>query len=313
MTWRRIRMSLGENLQFLRKKNNITQEQLAESLDVSRQSVSKWESDTTYPEMDKLLQLSQMFHYTIDDLMQKDVSRIYIEGKTQYDKQRNLFSKMVTLGVSLILFGVSIASFLDGIRSVNEEISGCVFLVFLIFAVAIFIVMGLQQSDFEKKYPKIDNFYSEEELDSFQKKFRVMVASGVVLILIGVIMIAATDSFISIHSNPGGLIDLESILGGIFLLIITAAVSILVYAGLQKNKYDIEDYNLIHDPESERYKRSKLVGKVCGCLMITATIIYLIIGFVFRIWGMPSIVIFAVFGLFCAMASIILQPKNENK
>ena len=40
-------MSLGENLQFLRKKNNITQEQLAEQLDVSRQSVSKWESDSS--------------------------------------------------------------------------------------------------------------------------------------------------------------------------------------------------------------------------------------------------------------------------
>lgn len=48
-------MSLGENLQFLRKRNDITQEQLAEKLNVSRQSVSKWESDTAYPEMDKLL------------------------------------------------------------------------------------------------------------------------------------------------------------------------------------------------------------------------------------------------------------------
>ena len=53
-------MSLGENLQFLRKKNNITQEQLAEQLDVSRQSVSKWESDSSYPEMDKLLQLNKI-------------------------------------------------------------------------------------------------------------------------------------------------------------------------------------------------------------------------------------------------------------
>ena len=41
-------MSLGENLQFLRKKDNITQEQLAEKLDVSRQSISKWESDVSH-------------------------------------------------------------------------------------------------------------------------------------------------------------------------------------------------------------------------------------------------------------------------
>lgn len=49
-------MSLGENLQFLRKRENMTQEQLAEALEVSRQSVSKWESDSTYPETDKLMQ-----------------------------------------------------------------------------------------------------------------------------------------------------------------------------------------------------------------------------------------------------------------
>ena len=41
-------MSLGQNLQFLRKRDNITQEQLAETLEVSRQSVSKWESDVSH-------------------------------------------------------------------------------------------------------------------------------------------------------------------------------------------------------------------------------------------------------------------------
>ncbi|MDE7009837.1 MAG: helix-turn-helix domain-containing protein, partial [Oscillospiraceae bacterium] len=45
-------MSLSENLQFLRQRRGITQEQLAEELDVSRQSVSKWESGVSYPEMD---------------------------------------------------------------------------------------------------------------------------------------------------------------------------------------------------------------------------------------------------------------------
>lgn len=92
-------MSLGENLQFLRKKNGITQEQLAEQLEVSRQSVSKWESDTTYPEMEKLLLLCQMFHVKMDDLVQKDVSLLYVEDKAHYDKHMNLFSKMMALGV----------------------------------------------------------------------------------------------------------------------------------------------------------------------------------------------------------------------
>ena len=47
-------MSLSENLQFLRQRRGVTQEQLAEELDVSRQSVSKWESGVSYPEMDTI-------------------------------------------------------------------------------------------------------------------------------------------------------------------------------------------------------------------------------------------------------------------
>ena len=72
-------MSFGENLQFLRKQKNITQEQLAERLEVSRQSVSKWESSQSYPEMEKLLQICSMFHCNMDTLMQGDVSKDFVE------------------------------------------------------------------------------------------------------------------------------------------------------------------------------------------------------------------------------------------
>lgn len=47
----------GGNLQFYRKRDNLTQEQLAEMLEVSRQTVSKWESGASYAEMEKILQI----------------------------------------------------------------------------------------------------------------------------------------------------------------------------------------------------------------------------------------------------------------
>ncbi len=62
-------MTLGDKLSKLRKENNYTQEQLAEILGVSRQSISKWESDITYPETDKLIRMSQLFHCTTDYLL----------------------------------------------------------------------------------------------------------------------------------------------------------------------------------------------------------------------------------------------------
>ena len=52
-------MSFGENLKNVRKQRGITQEELAETLCVSRQAISKWESDNGYPETEKLLLLSK--------------------------------------------------------------------------------------------------------------------------------------------------------------------------------------------------------------------------------------------------------------
>lgn len=62
-------MSFGENLRNVRKKKNITQEDLAEILGVSRQAISKWESDNGYPETEKLLVISEVLNISIDSLL----------------------------------------------------------------------------------------------------------------------------------------------------------------------------------------------------------------------------------------------------
>lgn len=65
-------MTIGEKISRLRKENNYTQEQLAERMGVSRQSVSKWESNIAYPETEKLIQLSELFGCTTDYLLKED-------------------------------------------------------------------------------------------------------------------------------------------------------------------------------------------------------------------------------------------------
>ena len=62
-------MSFGENLQTVRKKNQLSQEKLAEMLGVSRQAVSKWELGEGYPEVEKLLILSKKLNISLDSLM----------------------------------------------------------------------------------------------------------------------------------------------------------------------------------------------------------------------------------------------------
>lgn len=80
-------MSLGSNLQFLRKmRNGMTQEELAEKVGVSRQTVSKWELDGAYPEMDKLIELCNLFSCSIDELVRNDMNVIdeaYSEIRTE--------------------------------------------------------------------------------------------------------------------------------------------------------------------------------------------------------------------------------------
>ena len=62
-------MTLGENIVRLRTQKNWSQGDLADALDISRQSVSKWETDASIPELDKLLKLSELFGVTLDELV----------------------------------------------------------------------------------------------------------------------------------------------------------------------------------------------------------------------------------------------------
>ena len=66
-------MSFRDNLQYLRASRNLTQERLAMLLGVSRQAISKWESEKAYPEMDKLMMICDLFGCTLDDLVMGDV------------------------------------------------------------------------------------------------------------------------------------------------------------------------------------------------------------------------------------------------
>ena len=303
-------MSLGENLQFLRKKHNITQEQLAEQLEVSRQSVSKWESDSSYPEMDKILQLCNLFHCGVDDLVKKDISQLYVEDKTNYDDHYNEFSKFVSLGIGIIILGLSAMCLLYGMNYffidevIKEDFSGILFLIFVVIGVAILILFGIRNSDFKQKNPFIVNFYKEKEIDDFNRKFSVMVTVGVSLYIIdAIILLSAETIFPDINSNE----YLESLFASIFFLIIAIATMIIVYAVIQKDKYNIDKYNQLNNKSSETYKKESLNGTVCGCIMMITTIIYLLISFIKGEWGMPTVVVFAVGGICCGIASSIIN------
>lgn len=81
-------MSFGENLQKLRKKNQLSQEGLAEMLGVSRQAVSKWELGEGYPEVDKLLILSKKLNVSLDSLLGGENTPVVSENGRPSDRIR---------------------------------------------------------------------------------------------------------------------------------------------------------------------------------------------------------------------------------
>lgn len=190
------------------------------------------------------------------------------------------------------------------VKEGREGVFTGVLLIFVTIAVAIFILFGIRYGDYWRKNSCLQQFYSQEEISAFHRKLAVMIAVGVTVILIDVIILVSAEALFPVVEEVE---YLENFLGAFFMLLISFAVPILVYAGLQSNKYDISNWNEMHDEESERYRKSKLKGTVCGCLMMAATILFLISGFGFGWQKMAAAVIYSVFGIGCGIASVIID------
>ncbi|MDE6518208.1 MAG: helix-turn-helix domain-containing protein, partial [Acetatifactor sp.] len=76
-------MILAEKITYLRKQKNWSQEELAAQLDISRQSVSKWESGTSIPELDKIIGMSHIFNVSTDFLLKDEYDIDVIAGAGQ--------------------------------------------------------------------------------------------------------------------------------------------------------------------------------------------------------------------------------------
>lgn len=114
-------MDFSEKLLTLRKANNLTQEQLAEKLDVSRQSVSKWESGQATPELDKIVALSAIFDVTTDYLLKSsEIDDLSVKTDILEKQQQQMLVR----------------------EQKQRQISGCILyaiVVYLIFFAAYFI------------------------------------------------------------------------------------------------------------------------------------------------------------------------------
>lgn len=129
-----MKSNFADNLKKIRKENNLSQEQLADKLGVSRQSVSKWESSAAYPEMDKVLQLCKMFNLNIDELLNQNINEIHEEqeGKNKINNYVNNFLEYITKTVKLFMS----LSFKDKVKCFVEQF------IIILFLLLIYSILG---------------------------------------------------------------------------------------------------------------------------------------------------------------------------
>lgn len=245
-------MILADKIIEERKKNGWSQEELANKLGVSRQAVSKWESSGSIPDLQRILQMSELFGVTTDYLLKDEIEEEplneYVETKTikvsmeeanQYLDMKSRGSRIVGNATSLcILSPVPLIVF--GTMTEDHTLVGfsLVFLLMLVaIAVYLFVNYGLHESHMQ--HLEKESFETEygvsgmvrERREQYEPTFTRNIAIGVVLCILSVI-----------PTIMAGVMEVEDYMSGIsvglLLVIVSIGVNILIRAGMIKSSYD---------------------------------------------------------------------------
>ena len=137
----------SENLKKIRKEHNLSQEQLADELGVSRQAISKWESASAYPEMDKIIAICDKFDLNIDDLLHRDIKEVKSEeeSKKTINKSIDDCLKFITNTVNMF----SKMTFKEKIKCILEQLI-IIFVLFILsnIIISVFRTLILNLFDF---------------------------------------------------------------------------------------------------------------------------------------------------------------------
>ena len=143
-------MAISDRILELRKIKGISQEELAENIGVSRQAVSKWESEQSVPDLEKIISLSNYFNVTTDYLLKGIESSNQINGiesNNQTIRKNNIYIFNV-VATTLTILGLILSTF---IWTATQEVGGIIGgLIFIVLGIMVFAI-GIYQSDGKEK------------------------------------------------------------------------------------------------------------------------------------------------------------------
>ena len=325
-------MILAEKIIDERKKNGWSQEELADKLGVSRQSVSKWEGAQSVPDLQRILEMSRIFGVSTDYLLKDDVEdrgasegsdsdntsrRVSLEEANTFLSENKTFASKISLGVLLCVscpvpLLIILALREAGLLTLGENAAagiGTVILLAMVAASLIFFIPAgiamskwgwLEKDVFDTEYG-VEGMVKDRS-SKFQSKFVSSITGGVVLILAGVM--AVVIGAVAAPENNALILGLVTLL----MACIATGTFMITRVGIVKDGFSKilqeEDYSV-------SVKTNKPLKIIAPVYWMTVTAGYHLWSFLTNNWGLTWIV-WPIAGILFGALSVILRGIHED-
>ncbi|MBR5981740.1 MAG: helix-turn-helix transcriptional regulator [Firmicutes bacterium] len=321
-------MILADKIIELRKRSGYSQEELAEKLGVSRQSISKWEGAQSIPDMNKILAMADLFGVSTDYLLRDEMDmpegaavdtgeadadpavRVSMETARAYIEARTAAAPKIALGVMLCIFSPILLILLGGMQeygiiSASEEMAGGLGLIILmamvVAAVCIFILTGsrLGKYEFLEKQP-LDTEYGvaglcRELIERQENDFTRSMVIGV-----GLCVASCIPLFAAMMTRN----EFYCVLGVCFILLMVGiGVCLIVKANVVRDSYLV----LLEEGDYTREEKSvdHRIGGIYWGIVVAG---YLLVSFLTQRWEITWVV-WPVAGVLYGVAKLIFKRR----
>ena len=306
-------MTLGQKLKTLLKDNSMTQEDLAERLEVSRQAVGKWVNDKGIPEVGKIVQISNLFGVSIDYLLKEDyeeknvsrekvvsnsgyyVSQEMLDGYLSYSRQS---VNQITGGIGLFI----LSNVFDCFEH-NSMVMSFLYWLTMIAGISIIIWHFFQT----KQYQEIKNerlAFDEKVFKEFKKQRENRRKKYAVMIIVGVVILLASseiERFLKIYFGQAAC----NVFGWVAD---TLWLTLIIWVGMSMHIDSIIIKNTEHTPKSGHMKKYRWIY-----MALPFTVIATLIGIVTNAWSpyAPIIILFCC--LLVTTCKLFIESRGKDE
>lgn len=286
----------SQNLQKIRSEKNLSQEQLADKIGVSRQTISAWESGKASPELDKITAISKLFSVSIDELVGEIKTEASNFDKKEYEKNYSKIALLRASGIFILFSGIAFGAFFFE----KGVIVGVGLMISLAISVPLFILAKntdeLENNKLIKSKKSLENVFANSEIE-FAAKNKILGS----ILLVSLLFIAIAIHQIIVYLTNFG----ENLANAIFMLLLGIAVASATYANSVFAK--IQNFE---DNKAENIKTNEKIGFFAAILMLSLTAIFLIYSFISKDWSSAEI-LFPIGGIAIGIYAIFVKKLQK--